>query len=108
MKVFRHPKYYEEMRRRAKQFQKEQADKLPSSQAGEGGRVGPKATSSQAHKLTSPQAIRRQAVREPTSAECGPSHSLRGKVFHDGPQADRGSRKTHKVLRSLQEALEGG
>ena len=62
----------------------------------------------QAHKLTSPQAIRRQAVHEPTSAECGPSHSLRGKVFHDGPQADRGSRKTHKVLCSLQEALEGG
>jgi len=62
----------------------------------------------QAHKLTSPQAIRRQAVREPTSAECGPSHSLRGKVSLDGRQADRGSRKTHKVLRSLQEALEGG
>ena len=48
------------MRKRAKQFQKEQADKLASeqaakpadkpssSQAGEGGRVGPKATSSQA------------------------------------------------------------
>ena len=56
MKVFRHPKYYQEMRKRAKQFQKEQAaklaseqaDKQSSSQAGEGGRVGPKATSSQA------------------------------------------------------------
>jgi len=56
MLVFRHPKYYEEMRKRAKQFQKEQAaklaseqaDKQSSSQAGEGGRVGPKATSSQA------------------------------------------------------------
>ena len=56
MLVFKHPKYYQEMRKRAKQFQKEQADKLASeqadkpssSQAGEGGRVGPKATSSQA------------------------------------------------------------
>ena len=56
MLVFRHPKYYEEMRKRAKQFQKEQAaklaseqaDKQSSSQAGEGGRVGPKATSTQA------------------------------------------------------------
>ena len=34
------------MRKRAKQFQKEQADKLASEQAG--GRVGPKDTSSQA------------------------------------------------------------
>ena len=62
----------------------------------------------QAHKLTSPQAIRRQAVREPTSAECGPNHSLRVLEFPCGPQADRGSRMTRKVLRSLQEALEVG
>jgi len=48
MKVFRHPKYYQEMRKRAKEFQKAQADKLPSSQAGEGGRVGPKDSSAQA------------------------------------------------------------
>jgi len=48
MLVFKHPKYYQEMRKRAKKFQKEQADKLSSSQAGEGGRVGPKATSTQA------------------------------------------------------------
>jgi hypothetical protein len=33
MLVFRHPKYYEEMRRRAKKFQKEQADKQASEQA---------------------------------------------------------------------------
>ena len=33
MKVFRHPKYYEEMRKRAKKFQKEQADKRASEQA---------------------------------------------------------------------------
>ena len=46
MKVFRHPKYYQEMRKRAKEFQKAQADKLASEQAG--GRVGPKATSEQA------------------------------------------------------------
>ena len=33
MLVFRHPKYYEEMRRRAKKFQKEQADKQASERA---------------------------------------------------------------------------
>ena len=67
--------------------------------------VGGWARRTQAHRL---QAIRRQAVREPTSAECGPNHSLRGKVFLDGLQADRGSLYSRKVLRSLQEALEGG
>ena len=46
MLVFKHPKYYQEMRKRAKESQKAQADKLASEQAG--GRVGPKATSSQA------------------------------------------------------------
>jgi hypothetical protein len=66
--------------------------------------VGGWARRTQAHRL---QAIRRQAVREPTSAECGPNHSLRGKVFLDGLQADRGSLYSRKVLRSLQEALEG-
>ena len=35
MLVFRHPKYYEEMRKRAKKFQKEQADKQASEQANE-------------------------------------------------------------------------
>ena len=59
----------------------------------------------QAHKLTSPQAIRRQAVREPTSAEYSPNHSLPRMAFRDGLQADRGSRSFHKVLRYLQEAL---
>ena len=59
----------------------------------------------QAHKLTSPQAIRRQAVREPTSAECGPNHLLQVLEFPCGPQADRGSRSYHKVLCYLQEAL---
>ena len=59
MLVFKHPKYYQEMRKRAKQFQKEQADKLASEQAAKpadkpsssqagGGRVGPKVTSLQA------------------------------------------------------------
>ena len=33
MKVFRHPKYYEELRKIRKQFLKEQADKLASEQA---------------------------------------------------------------------------
>ena len=41
MHVFKHPKFYEEFRKRAK---REQALK----RASEGGRVGPKATSSQA------------------------------------------------------------
>jgi len=55
MLVFKHPKYYEEMRRRAKKFQKEQADKQASEQASKraskqaskqtGGRVGPRVTS---------------------------------------------------------------
>ena len=36
MLVFRHPKYYEEMRRRAKKFQKEQADKQASERASRG------------------------------------------------------------------------
>jgi hypothetical protein len=49
MHVFKHPKYYEEFRQRAK---REQARK----RAEEGGRVGPEATSSQANKPTSDQA----------------------------------------------------
>jgi hypothetical protein len=64
MLVFKHPKYYQEMRKRAKQFQKEQADKLtsyklpgpkPISEGNKGlihkrkgGRVGPKDSSEQA------------------------------------------------------------
>ena len=54
MLVFKHPKYYQEMRKRAKEFQKAQARKLTSQQAG--GRVGPKDTSSQADKPASDQA----------------------------------------------------
>ena len=46
MHVFKHPKFYEEYRQRAK---REQALK----RAADGGRVGPKVTSSQADKLTS-------------------------------------------------------
>ena len=46
MLVLKHPKYYQEMRKRAKEFQKAQSRKLASEQAG--GRVGPKDTSSQA------------------------------------------------------------
>jgi len=49
MHVFKHPKFYEEFRQRAK---REQARK----RAEEGGRVGPKATSSQADKPASDQA----------------------------------------------------
>ena len=46
MLVFKHPKYYQEMRKRAKDLQKAPADKRASEQAG--GRVGPKDTSAQA------------------------------------------------------------
>ena len=49
MHVFKHPKFYEEYRQRAK---REQARK----RAEDGGRVGPKATSSQANKPASAQA----------------------------------------------------
>ena len=56
MLVFKHPKYYQEMRKRAKEFQKEQARKLASEQAG--GRGGPKDSSEQA---TSDQATSDQA-----------------------------------------------
>ena len=64
MLVFKHPKYYQEMRKRAKEFQKAQADKLtsyklpgpkPISEGNKGlihkrkgGRVGPKDSSAQA------------------------------------------------------------
>ena len=55
----------------------------------------PKATGGWARRA---QAIRRQAIRGSTSVECGPNHSLRGKVSLDGPLADRGARYSHKVL----------
>ena len=54
MLVFKHPKYYQEMRKRAKQFQKEQADKRASERASE--------------------QARNQAERGSTSAECDPNH----------------------------------
>ena len=46
MLVFKHPKYYQEMRKRAKKFQKEQADKRASEQANE--RASEQADSDQA------------------------------------------------------------
>jgi len=83
----------------------EQASKLTSRQAPKQGEVGGWARRPQAHRL---QAIRRQAVREPTSAEYSPNHSLPRMAFRDGLQADRGARSFHKVLLFLQEALEEG
>ena len=80
----------------------EQASKLTSRQALKQGKVGGWARRPQAHRL---QAIRRQAVREPTSAEYSPNHSLPRTAFRDGLQADRGARMIRKVLRYLQEAL---
>jgi hypothetical protein len=65
MHVFRHPKFYDELRKKRKKFQKEQADKQASEQALQetqgilkkrtGGWVGPRATSRGASK----QAIKR-------------------------------------------------
>jgi len=84
MLVFKHPKYYEEMRRRAKREQ-ELERKRASERAG--GRVGPRATS----RGASERAIKRQMRTLASSVECGPNHSLRGKVFRGGLLTDRGS-----------------
>ena len=54
MLVFRHPKYYEEMRKRAKKFQKEQADKRASEQARRVG--GPTSNEPASEELKSLQA----------------------------------------------------
>ena len=80
----------------------EPKENKPASEQAKGGGW---AQRPQAHKLSSPQAIKRQAVHEPTSVECGPSRSWRVLEFPCGPQADRGSRSFRKVLRYLQEAL---
>ena len=82
-----------------KSIGKEPRENKPASEQAE---VGGWARRPQAHRL---QAIRRQAVHEPTSAECGPSRPLRVLEFPCGPQADRGARSSRKVLRYLQEAL---
>ena len=74
MHVFKHPKYYDELRKKRKKFQKEQADKQASERAsrGAGGPEEPQAQGSRA----SPQAIRRQMrFANQASAECGPSRS---------------------------------
>ena len=57
MLVFKHPKYYQELKRIRKQFEKEQADKRASEQARE--------------------QARNQAERGSTSAECDPNHQKR-------------------------------
>ena len=49
--IWHHPKYYKEMARRRKELERQQAN-----------------------KPTSPQVIKRPAVRESTSAECDPNH----------------------------------
>ena len=84
MLVFKHPKYYEEMRRRAKREQ-ELERKRASERAG--GRVGPRAASRGASK----QAIKRPMKTRASSVECDPNHSLRGKVFRGDRLEDRGS-----------------
>jgi len=82
--VWRHPKYYEELKRIRKQFEKEQADKRASEQARRAG--GP------ASRGASKQALKRRKRIQAASAECVPNHSLRGKVFRGGLRADRGPR----------------
>ena len=54
MLVFRHPKHYEAMRKRAKKFQKEQADKRASEQARRVG--GPTSNEPASEELKSLQA----------------------------------------------------
>ena len=81
--IWHHPKYYKELERIRKQ--QEQADKRASKH---GGWVGPRAASRGASK----QAIKRPRRTRATSAECDPNHSLRGKAFRGGLQADRGAR----------------
>jgi len=76
MHVFKHPKFYEEYRKRAK---REQA--LERKRASErAGRVGPRAASRGASK----QAIKRQTRTLASSVECGPNRWWRGKVFRGG------------------------
>ena len=75
MHVFRHPKFYDELRKKRKKFQKEQADKQASEQTG--GWVGPRATSRGASK----QAIKRQMRTLASSVEYDPSHWLQAMVF---------------------------
>lgn len=62
MHVFKHPKYYEEMRQRAKKFQKEEKLKpqASSSKQQASSKVGSKASSLK-QQATS---VKRQAVRD--------------------------------------------
>ena len=86
----RPPKYYKELAKKRKEFEREQANKLASERAHR------RAGGPEDHKLTSRGASKQAAIKHPrrtraTSAECGPNHSLRGKVFRGGLQADRGA-----------------
>ena len=86
---FRHPNYYKKLRANRQQAtgNRPRADKQESHRQQAAGGWARRA-----------QAVRRQAIRGSTSVECGPNHSLRGKVSLDDRLVDRGSRKTHKVL----------
>jgi len=55
-------------------------------------------TSKQASERASKQAIKRPRRTRATSAECDPNHSLRGKAFRGGLQADRGARCFYTTL----------
>ena len=62
MLVFRHPKYYAEMRRRATKFQKEQADKQASEQARRG--AGGPTSHEQGSEQASDQASDEEASKQ--------------------------------------------
>jgi len=70
-------------------------NQITSQQAG--GRVGPKGSSV--------QALRRQAVREPTGVGYDPSHRRPQAASLCSPQAVRGARSFHKVLLNQERRL---
>ena len=77
MLVFKHPKFYEEIRKKAKrerELERKRASERASRREG-----GPAS-----HEQGSERAIKRQMRTLASSVECGPNHSLRGKVFRGG------------------------
>ena len=81
--MWRHPKYYKELKRIAK----EEADKRASEQAKRGERA-------------SKRAIKRQGSERASNAEYDPNRWLRGKVFRGDQAEDRGSIYSRIVLQA--------
>ena len=101
MHVFKHPKFYEEYRKRARAYQKElkasQEKKAisPKPSTDGGGRAPKKIATSYKQQATSgPRSDKRQATsdkpqasleeRQATSVVCGSSHRAPSKAFRDG------------------------